>query len=285
MPSSSIANTNTHSSKPNSQASSTTTSVRQFPSLNFDTCSNSIIAKKVAALWKDESEEVKAIWKGKADKAKQQHLQQHPDYSYQPRKPSEKKRRMTKRKTATTTAAVVFADNNAQQVQTPQQPLPAFALNSLDLNLTSCNPIAMGANVVDAFDMYDEFIVHHSSGHHVIDFAANNNLSIELASGDAQPVNFVDFNISASELSQDVDAMMDAASAPVIATGAGAMAPAGPFWKDHDSFGPMMTAEQIQNQDFLNSADAKDLEQDRQELLFGQTQEWNVWQDNPAYLL
>lgn len=285
MPSSSIANTNTHSSKPNSQLLSTTISVSQFPSPKHHKCTNSILAKKVAALWKDESEEAKAIWKAKADEAKQRHLQQHPDYSYQPRKPSEKKRRITKRKMATTAAAVVFADNNAQQIQTPQQPLPAFTLNSLDLALTSCDPIAMGDNAVDAFDMYDEFIVHHTSGQNVIDFAANNNLSIELASGDAQPVNFVDFNASGSELSQDVEAVMDATSAPVIATGAGAMAPAGPFWKDYDSFGPMMTTEQIQNQDFLNSADAKDLEQDRQELLFGQSQEWNVWQDNPAYLL
>jgi hypothetical protein len=50
--------------------------------------------------WKSESDEVKARYKKRADDIKAKHLQDHPDYQYAPRKPSEKKRRMTARRAA-----------------------------------------------------------------------------------------------------------------------------------------------------------------------------------------
>lgn len=45
-----------------------------------------------------ENEETKAQFKSKADSLKKEHLDAHPDYQYQPRKSSEKKRRMTRRR-------------------------------------------------------------------------------------------------------------------------------------------------------------------------------------------
>ena len=48
--------------------------------------------------WRDESEEVKDRFKALAEELKKQHLRDHPDYQYQPRKPTEKKRRMTRRR-------------------------------------------------------------------------------------------------------------------------------------------------------------------------------------------
>lgn len=48
--------------------------------------------------WKAETEETKKTFKEMANAIKQKHQQSHPDYQYQPRKPSEKKRRMTRRK-------------------------------------------------------------------------------------------------------------------------------------------------------------------------------------------
>ncbi len=50
--------------------------------------------------WSRESSEVKARWKSVADDIKKKHSAMFPDYQYQPRKPSEKKRRMTLRKVA-----------------------------------------------------------------------------------------------------------------------------------------------------------------------------------------
>lgn len=48
--------------------------------------------------WKNEDEDTKNFYRAKAEEVKRKHLQDHPEYQYQPRKPSEKKRRMTKRK-------------------------------------------------------------------------------------------------------------------------------------------------------------------------------------------
>jgi len=47
-------------------------------------------------MWKAEPQTIKDEWKQKADAVKAQHVRDHPNYQYQPRKPSEKKRRMTK---------------------------------------------------------------------------------------------------------------------------------------------------------------------------------------------
>ena len=48
--------------------------------------------------WRKEDTAVKELFKRKADSLKKKHFQDHPDYQYQPRKPTEKKRRMTRRK-------------------------------------------------------------------------------------------------------------------------------------------------------------------------------------------
>lgn len=50
--------------------------------------------------WTEESNDVKDQYKKAAEEIKDQHLRDHPEYQYRPRKPTEKKRRMTKRKAA-----------------------------------------------------------------------------------------------------------------------------------------------------------------------------------------
>jgi hypothetical protein len=49
-------------------------------------------------MWQDETSEVRTAFKKLAEDEKKLHFQLHPNYRYQPRKPSEKKRRMTKKK-------------------------------------------------------------------------------------------------------------------------------------------------------------------------------------------
>lgn len=51
-------------------------------------------------MWKKEPAQVKEKYKERAEAVKRQHNANHPEYQYQPRKPSEKKRRMTKKKAA-----------------------------------------------------------------------------------------------------------------------------------------------------------------------------------------
>lgn len=48
--------------------------------------------------WRSEDTAIKALYKRQADELKKRHMEEHPDYQYQPRKPTEKKRRMTRRK-------------------------------------------------------------------------------------------------------------------------------------------------------------------------------------------
>ena len=62
--------------------------------------------------WSRESTEVKARWKAVADEIKRKHSEMFPDYQYQPRKPSEKKRRMTRRKAAALAGLVGVRDHN-----------------------------------------------------------------------------------------------------------------------------------------------------------------------------
>ena len=61
---------------------------------------NSISAVILGTQWKDEKESTKARYISLAQRLKLKHFVEHPDYQYQPRKPSEKKRRMTRRKAA-----------------------------------------------------------------------------------------------------------------------------------------------------------------------------------------
>ncbi|KAK0335446.1 hypothetical protein LTR02_000137 [Friedmanniomyces endolithicus] len=67
-----------------------------------------------------ESEEAREIYKRKAEDVKRQHELNYPDYQYQPRKPSEKKRRMTKTKLA----ELAKAQAEANGYVTEQQSLP-----------------------------------------------------------------------------------------------------------------------------------------------------------------
>lgn len=68
--------------------------------------------------WKNEDEQTKDSYKTKAEEAKRKHLQDHPEYQYQPRKPSEKKRRMTKRKAAALAQLAYSSDLSTTQTST-----------------------------------------------------------------------------------------------------------------------------------------------------------------------
>ncbi|KAL8675265.1 MAG: hypothetical protein Q9168_000386 [Polycauliona sp. 1 TL-2023] len=59
---------------------------------------NNQISIMLGKQWQDEAADVKAEYKALAEKIKKEHLNAHPNYQYQPRKPAEKKRRMTRRK-------------------------------------------------------------------------------------------------------------------------------------------------------------------------------------------
>jgi len=85
--------------------------------------------------WSRESAEVKARWKAVADDIKRKHSEMFPDYQYQPRKPSEKKRRMTRRKAAALAKIAGIRDHN---VAAQSQDIPT-GCNSGDLIVASAS--------------------------------------------------------------------------------------------------------------------------------------------------
>ena len=75
----------------------------------------------IGEMWNSESEAVRADFKSQAEKLKQEHLRVYPDYTYKPRKPSEKKKRMSKKKAAALADEAAAAANRAKSVQIVNQ--------------------------------------------------------------------------------------------------------------------------------------------------------------------
>ncbi|CAD0086787.1 unnamed protein product [Aureobasidium vineae] len=129
---------------------------------------NNEISKIIGKMWRDESEPIKKQWKDKAENVKRQHLRDHPDYQYQPRKPHEKKRRMTKRK-----AMALAAQQN-----TPSTSAPASASASVDANMpaafTTYSPtpstvspfssVTSPAQIVDLANFNDPSLSYSANG-------------------------------------------------------------------------------------------------------------------------
>ncbi|WEW57504.1 hypothetical protein PRK78_002971 [Emydomyces testavorans] len=82
---------------------------------------NNDISILLGKKWKSETAETKAHFKALADEIKRKHAEDHPDYQYAPRKPSEKKRRSTSRRDGISSAA-----KNVQLTLSP----PLLAMDS-----------------------------------------------------------------------------------------------------------------------------------------------------------
>ena len=74
---------------------------------------NTFAAILLGTQWNNEDEATKDEWRLKADDFKKQHALIYPNYQYQPRKPSEKKRRVTRRKSGASAVVPDFKQNNA----------------------------------------------------------------------------------------------------------------------------------------------------------------------------
>lgn len=68
--------------------------------LLFIAPANYSVAIILGTQWRNESEATKVHWKAMAEDIKEKHFVDHPQYSYQPRKPTDRKRRMTRKKAA-----------------------------------------------------------------------------------------------------------------------------------------------------------------------------------------
>ena len=141
--------------------------------------------------WSRESVEVKSRWKAVADDIKKKHSEMFPDYQYQPRKPSEKKRRMTRRKAA---ALAKVAASDGRPMSSPAQSSSTATGDSDDqavasASLSSSVEFGTGDSLAFVNDTNDSVAV---GGFNIFDFeplpepiptfetAANGNLFFDL---------------------------------------------------------------------------------------------------------
>jgi hypothetical protein len=70
-------------------------------------CTDNVIATRCSEIWRSLTPEGKKPWQAAAQSAKEEHLRQHPDYKYTPRKPGEKKKRQSRKSKRASAAATV----------------------------------------------------------------------------------------------------------------------------------------------------------------------------------
>lgn len=88
--------------------------------------------------WKDENEEIKTQFRNLAEELKKKHAEDHPDYHYTPRKPSERKRRTSSRQFSKNTKPAALRDtpasmNISSDVSTPAM-LEGMPVGEIDFN-------------------------------------------------------------------------------------------------------------------------------------------------------
>jgi hypothetical protein len=83
------------------------------------------IARQVGKMWNDEHEDVKTLWKAKANEVRATHAQVNPGYVYKPRKAGEVKRRNTKKK-------VTKKGKNVKRTSSEVSTSPSPAMSSGD---------------------------------------------------------------------------------------------------------------------------------------------------------
>ncbi|TKA76201.1 hypothetical protein B0A49_03044 [Cryomyces minteri] len=137
----------------------------------FPNIHNNQISVILGNQWKNEKQEVKHEYKKKAQQVKQKHFEDHPDYQYQPRKPSEKKKRMTKRKaaaladatsafastSATSSLAVVpaSATSTTTEEQDVSEILPEFQISEDGMWLTHDMSLTDDASFLEMIQNYN----------------------------------------------------------------------------------------------------------------------------------
>lgn len=112
--------------------------------------------------WKNEDESVRAAFKEKADEVRRKHNEKHPEYQYQPRKPSEKKKRASKAKAAKVAASASpievlqpFTNAGSSTSSPDLNTLPTLEPFGAQSSLPSFHFTEDGRHMVHDFSQYD----------------------------------------------------------------------------------------------------------------------------------
>jgi len=112
--------------------------------------------------WKNEDEAVKDAFRARANEVKRNHNEQHPEYQYQPRKPSQKRKRISRAKTRSAAASHSLSPSAGSQSLSPSTSpqanaidpalFPAFSTNTLP----RLEPINEGRHILHDFSLSDD---------------------------------------------------------------------------------------------------------------------------------
>ncbi|KAF4237256.1 hypothetical protein CNMCM8980_007132 [Aspergillus fumigatiaffinis] len=111
--------------------------------------SNNDISIMLGKQWKDEDEEIKAQFRNLAEELKKKHAEDHPDYHYTPRKPSERKRRASSRQFSKNTKPAALLDTPASTNIPSDVSTPAL-LQSMPVGEIDSNAAFEGVPGMDA---------------------------------------------------------------------------------------------------------------------------------------
>jgi hypothetical protein len=105
-----------------------------FYSLALTLYTDNVIAQRCSDIWRELGPVGKAPWQAAAQMAKEEHLRQHPDYKYSPRRPGQKKKRQSRKAKRAATVAIVPEVLNFQVA-------PSIATSSLSSTYDDALPV------------------------------------------------------------------------------------------------------------------------------------------------
>jgi len=113
--------------------------------------------------WKNEDEAVKDTFRARANEVKRNHNEQHPEYQYQPRKPSQKRKRASRVKTRSAAGSHSLSPSAGSQSLSPSTSPQANAIDpalfpAQDLinTLPRLEPINEGRHLLHDFSFSDD---------------------------------------------------------------------------------------------------------------------------------
>nr|AIE44391.1 MAT2 [Alternaria allii-tuberosi] len=129
----------------------------EFPNLTVQE-----ISTRCSEIWKGLTPEGKEPWQAAAQSAKEEHLRQHPDYKYSPRKPGEKKKRQSRKAKRASAVATVPEVLNFQLTSNIQSTSPRLTCESAlpvndvtaDVGNAFTNDFAQLFEPANVFDMF-----------------------------------------------------------------------------------------------------------------------------------
>lgn len=126
---------------------------------------NKFKARIIAQMWRQETEQVRAHWTEMADRLRQQHVNEHPDYRYSPRRPNQINRRRTRVPAGSVAHLIANTSAGEQRLRVARQfpnneirNLDTAFVESLENGISLYGPNGVGPQLVTATDDFYQIL-------------------------------------------------------------------------------------------------------------------------------